>query len=83
MESDRGTKAVKSVSYTHLAVFVLQNVSLMPFICIESIRNAVPCTKDVYKRQTLVIVCNFSDVVYEDYVMGVPYAGEYLSLIHI
>lgn len=24
--------------------FVLQNVSLMPFICIESIRNAVPCT---------------------------------------
>ena len=34
------------------------------------------------KADTLVVVCNFSDLAYEAYAMGVPYAGEYREIFN-
>lgn len=34
------------------------------------------------KADTLVVVCNFSDLMYKDYAMGVPYAGEYREIFN-
>lgn len=34
------------------------------------------------KSDTLVVVCNFSDLEYKNYVMGVPYAGEYREIFN-
>lgn len=38
--------------------------------------------KTAKQEDTLVIVCNFSDVVYDNYQMGVPYPGKYKEILN-
>ena len=50
---------------------------------IESEKNMLTfIRKGEKKADTLVIVCNFSDLPYKEYVMGVPFMGEYEEIFN-
>lgn len=46
-------------------------------------KNVVSFLRKARKsEEMLLVVCNFSDVVYEDYQVGVPYAGKYKEIFN-
>ena len=50
---------------------------------IEAEKNMLTFLRKAEKKaDTLVVVCNFSDLAYEAYAMGVPYAGEYREIFN-
>ena len=38
--------------------------------------------KSKKQEDTLVVICNFSDVAYEEELVGVPYAGKYKEILN-
>ena len=39
-------------------------------------------SKSKKQEDTLVVICNFSDVTYEEELVGVPYAGKYKEILN-
>ena len=51
--------------------------------CLEWEKNLLVFLRKTEKEEdTLLVVCNFSNVVYEDYQVGVPYAGKYKEIFN-
>ena len=51
--------------------------------CLEWEKNLLVFLRKTDKEEdTLLIVCNFSDVEYSDYMIGVPYAGKYKEIFN-
>ncbi len=51
--------------------------------CLEWEKNLLVFLRKTEKEEdTLLVVCNFSNVVYEDYQVGVPYPGKYKEIFN-
>ena len=51
--------------------------------CLEWEKNLLVFLRKTEKEEdTLLVVCNFSNVVYEDYQVGVPYPGKYKGIFN-
>mgnify|MGYP001622876551 FL=1 len=51
--------------------------------CLEWEKNLLTFLRKTEKEEdTLLVVCNFSNVVYEDYQVGVPYPGKYKEIFN-
>ena len=51
--------------------------------CLEWEKNLLIFLRKTKKKEdTLLIICNFSNVVYEDYQVGVPYPGKYKEIFN-
>ena len=51
--------------------------------CLEWEKNLLVFLRKTEKEEdTLLVVCNFSNVVYEDYQVGVPYTGKYKEIFN-
>ena len=51
--------------------------------CVEWEKSMVTFLRKSKKQEdTLVVICNFSDVTYEEELVGVPYAGKYKELLN-
>ena len=51
--------------------------------CVEWEKSMVTFLRKSQKQEdTLVVICNFSDVAYEEELVGVPYAGKYKEILN-
>ena len=51
--------------------------------CVEWEKSMVTFLRKSQKQEdTLVVICNFSDVTYEEELVGVPYAGKYKEILN-
>lgn len=51
--------------------------------CVDWEKTVISFMRKTEKAEdTLVVVCNFSDVAYEDHMVGVPYPGKYKEVIN-
>ena len=77
------TKALIQLYKTHPALWELDYDSdgFEWINCVEWEKSMVTFLRKAKKQEdTLVVICNFSDVTYEEELVGVPYAGKYKEI---
>lgn len=79
------TKALIQLYKTHPALWKLDyDPDGFEWInCVEWEKSMVTFLRKSKKQEdTLVVICNFSDVAYEEELVGVPYAGKYKEILN-
>ena len=79
------TKALIQLYKTHPALWKLDYDSdgFEWINCVEWEKSMVTFLRKSQKQEdTLVVICNFSDVAYEEELVGVPYAGKYKEILN-
>ena len=79
------TKALIHLYKTHPALWELDYDSdgFEWINCVEWEKSMVTFLRKAKKQEdTLVVICNFSDVNYEEELVGVPYAGKYKEILN-
>ena len=79
------TKALIQLYKTHPALWKLDYDSdgFEWINCVEWEKSMVTFLRKSKKQEdTLVVICNFSDVAYEEELVGVPYAGKYKEILN-
>ncbi len=79
------TKALIQLYKTHPALWELDYDSdgFEWINCVEWEKSMVTFLRKAKKQEdTLVVICNFSDVTYEEELVGVPYAGKYKEILN-
>ncbi len=77
------TKALIQLYKTHPALWKLDyDPDGFEWInCVEWEKSMVTFLRKSKEENTLVVICNFSDVAYEEELVGVPYAGKYKEIL--
>lgn len=79
------TKALIQLYKTHPALWELDYDSdgFEWINCVEWEKSMVTFLRKAKKQEdALVVICNFSDVTYEEELVGVPYAGKYKEILN-